>query len=44
MVGFRGMPGGPGKGRDGRMKVAFRYCGGCTPRYDRGSLVKRLTE
>ncbi|MGN1414127.1 MAG: hypothetical protein ACI4WY_07770 [Anaerovoracaceae bacterium] len=26
------------------MKVAFRYCGGCNPRYDRGALVKRLTE
>ena len=38
------MSGTSGKGSDGRMKVAFRYCGGCNPRYDRGALVKRLTE
>lgn len=38
-----GMSGGVGKDRDEQLKVAFRYCGGCNPRYDRGGLVKRLT-
>lgn len=32
------------KSKSERLKVAFRYCGGCNPRYDRGALVKRLTE
>ena len=26
------------------MKVGIRYCGGCNPRYDRGAMVKRITE
>jgi len=25
-------------------KMGIRYCGGCNPRYDRGALVKRITE
>lgn len=28
----------------GIRKVAVRYCGGCNPRYDRGAMVKRITE
>ena len=27
-----------------RLKVGIRYCGGCNPRYDRGAMVKRITE
>lgn len=26
------------------MKVGIRFCGGCNPRYDRGAMVKRITE
>lgn len=25
-------------------KIGIRYCGGCNPRYNRGALVKRITE
>lgn len=26
------------------VKVGIRYCGGCNPRYDRGAMVKRITQ
>lgn len=26
------------------LKVGIRYCGGCNPRFDRGAMVKRITE
>ncbi len=26
------------------VKVGIRYCGGCNSRYDRGAMVKRITE